>query len=429
MWVSVGGGGGEQRYSYICRLRRVCKCSCAPPAPPSVVCNMLICSSSLYPYCPHTFRWDSAHYEPHYYTWIQIRGDHSKCLPPSPAPANSSQAYKHAHPHLFPFIFIKHIHSPPPPPPPPHTHTHLQYLQFGVCPHFDGLHQQFLNGQVVTLKHKPRIVHLRTARLTVVWQKTFRMTEDQQEDRRPTGRQKINRKMEDRISTGRQINRKIDQQKDGRQKINRQMEDRISTGRQIKKKTEDQQKDGRQKINRKTDQQEDRRSTERWQAEDQQKDGRQINRKMVDRRSTGRSTERWQTEDQQKDGRQKINRKKSTFPYSNKMTTAGTATKNLQCITMETKQKISTTQNKSSTAGNLRRISYAMCHGKVWSVEKLETLPVGTDHLTDRAVARESTQQSPLKRWERPKVWTVSKDMVGKLLRNGVELIWVCLCT
>ena len=143
------------------------------------------------------------------------------------------------------------------------------------------------------------------------------------------------------------------------------MEDRISTGRQIKKKTEDQQKDGRQKINRKTDQQEDRRSTERWQAEDQQKDGRQkINRKMVDRRSTGRSTERWQTEDQQKDGRQKINRKKSTFPYSNKMTTAGTATKNLQCITMETKQKISTTQNKSSTAGNLRRISYAIVSWK-----------------------------------------------------------------
>ena len=114
------GGGGESKgtgciYIYICRLKRVCKC-CAPPPPPPpllVVHNMLICPSSLYPYCPHTFRWDSAHYKPHYYTWIQTRGDQSTPTP-TPATANSSQASKHAHPHLFPFIFIT----------PPHTHTH-----------------------------------------------------------------------------------------------------------------------------------------------------------------------------------------------------------------------------------------------------------------------------------------------------------------
>ena len=72
---------------------------------------------------------------------------------------------------------------------------------------------------------------------------------------------------------------------------------------------------------------------------------------------------------------------------------------------------------------------------KIWSVEKLETLPAGTKPRTwhhwsqERGVERESARRSSMKGRERAIVnktntGTVSKATLGKLLRDGVERIW-----
>ena len=68
---------------------------------------------------------------------------------------------------------------------------------------------------------------------------------------------------------------------------------------------------------------------------------------------------------------------------------------------------------------------------KIWSVEKLETLPVGTKPRTwhlERGVEKESARRSPSKGRERAivnqtNIGTVSKATLGKLLRDGVECI------
>ena len=70
---------------------------------------------------------------------------------------------------------------------------------------------------------------------------------------------------------------------------------------------------------------------------------------------------------------------------------------------------------------------------KIWSVEKLETLPTGTKpralhhwRLKERGVERGSTAWSSLKGWERATVnqtnsGTVSKATLGKLLRGRMD--------
>ena len=68
---------------------------------------------------------------------------------------------------------------------------------------------------------------------------------------------------------------------------------------------------------------------------------------------------------------------------------------------------------------------------KIWSVEKLETLPAGTKPRTwhlERGVEKESARRSPSKGRERAivnqtNIGTVSKATLGKLLRDGVECI------
>ena len=63
---------------------------------------------------------------------------------------------------------------------------------------------------------------------------------------------------------------------------------------------------------------------------------------------------------------------------------------------------------------------------KIWSVEKLETLPAGTKHrLEERGVETGSVRRSSLKGRETAiDTGTVSKATLGKLLRDGVERIW-----